>query len=307
MVQSFKFTFKILRNTKGFILSMVIMPIFMILLISITLAYSDVPVVGYIGEKAPKLSKVKMIKLEESEKDYFLGLSQGTLVIKTDDNGDIEKYYSSIPNNSLIPFIENDSMQNNPFVEKPKVSYSIGVILFKLLTAAGLLATLLIGEKENGIIIRVKNSKTKLNSYILGKGLAIIFVYELANLLILGFYKLAGFDLGKSSIPSLGIVFTTTLFISTGFYILLSALIKNEGYVWALSTGIVFPLSLFSGTLFPVEHMANWMMFVARISPLYYLRNSVINGQIEIIPIIFMLVVSLLSAIVGIKLMYKQG
>lgn len=71
MGQSFKFTFKILKNTKGFISSMVIMPVIMILLVSMTLAYSEIPVVGYIGEKAPNISSVKMMKLEADEKGLF--------------------------------------------------------------------------------------------------------------------------------------------------------------------------------------------------------------------------------------------
>ena len=49
-------------------------------------------------------------------------------------------------------------------------------MLFKLLTAACLLATVLIQEKGNGIIVRVKNSKTKLSTYILGKSFAIMFL-----------------------------------------------------------------------------------------------------------------------------------
>ena len=49
-------------------------------------------------------------------------------------------------------------------------------MLLKLLTAAGLLATVLIQEKGNGIILRVKNSKTKLNTYVLGKSFAIMFL-----------------------------------------------------------------------------------------------------------------------------------
>ena len=283
MGQAFKFTFKILKNTKGFISSMVIMPVIMILLFSMTLAYSDIPVVGYIGEKAPNIASVKMMKLEADEKDYFLGLSQGTLVLKTDKEGNVLQYYSSISNNPLIPMIENGNSTNGAFNERPKLSYSVGIILFKLLTAAGLLATVLISERGNGIILRVKNSKTKLSSYILGKSLAIIFVYEIANFLILLFYKYAGFDLGKSNILQLGILFTFTLFISTGLYIFLSAIMKNEGYIWTISTGIIFPLGLFSGILFPVEYMANWMKLVAHISPLYYLQNSVISGKMEII------------------------
>lgn len=306
MGQAFKFTFKILRNTKGFISSMVIMPGIMILLVSMTLAYSDVPVVGYIGEKAPSVAKVKMLKLEADEKDYFLGLSQGTLVIKTDKEGHVLQYYSAVSNNPLIEMIENSNSTNENFNEKPKLSYSIGIILFKLLTAAGLLATVLVSEKGNGIILRVKNSKTKLSSYILGKSLAIIFVYEITNLLILLFYKFAGFDLGKSNILQLGILFTVTLFISTGLYIFLSAIMKNEGYIWTISTGIIFPLGLFSGILFPVEYMADWMKFVAHISPLYYLQNSVINGKFDTVPILLMCIFSAMFGVYGIRLLSKQ-
>ncbi|MFM1535603.1 ABC transporter permease, partial [Helcococcus ovis] len=302
MVHAFKFTFKILRNTKGFISSMIIMPILMILLVSITLAYSDVPVVGYIGEKAPNVANVKMMKLKEDEKDYFLGISQGTLVVKTDGAGNVLQYYSSISNNPLIPIIDNSNSNSNLFNEKAKLSYSVGIILFKLLTSASLLATVLINEKDNGIVLRVKNSKTKLSSYILGKSLAIIFVYEIANLLILLFYKFAGFDLGKSNIIQLGILFTIAMFISMGLYIFLSSIIKNEGIIWIISTGIIFPLGLFSGILFSVEHMANWMKTIAYISPLYYLQNSIISGKIYVIPIVLMLFISLVLAIYGIRL-----
>ncbi len=306
MGQAFKLIFKILRNTKGFISSMVIMPIIMIILVSMTLAYSDVPVVGYIGEKAPSVANIKMIKLEADEKDYFLGLSQGTLVLKTDKEGNVLQYYSSISNNPLIPMIENGDSTNEVFNEKPKISYSVGIILFKLLTAASLLATVLISEKGNGIILRVKNSKTKLSSYILGKSLAIVFVYEIANFLILLFYKFAGFDLGQSDIFNVGILFTVTLFISTGLYIFLSAIMKNEGYIWIISTGIIFPLGLFSGILFPVEYMADWMKLVAHISPLYYLQNSVINGKIDAVPILLMCIISVILGMYGIRLLSKQ-
>lgn len=306
MGQAFKLTFKILRNTKGFISSMVIMPIIMIILVSMTLAYSDVPVVGYIGEKAPSVANIKMIKLEADEKDYFLGLSQGTLVLKTDKEGNVLQYYSSISNNPLIPMIENGDSTNEVFNEKPKISYSVGIILFKLLTAASLLATVLISEKGNEIILRVKNSKTKLSSYILGKSLAIVFVYEIANFLILLFYKFAGFDLGQSDIFNVGILFTVTLFISTGLYIFLSAIMKNEGYIWIISTGIIFPLGLFSGILFPVEYMADWMKLVAHISPLYYLQNSVINGKIDAVPILLMCIISVILGMYGIRLLSKQ-
>lgn len=306
MGQAFKFTFKILKNTKGFIASMVVMPVLMIVLVSITLAYSDVPVVGYVGEKAPNAANIRLIRLEEGEEDYFLGLSRGTLVVRTDAEGNIVRYYSSITNNPLIPVLENGNPDNILFKEKPKLSYSAGIILFKLLTAAGLLATVIIGEKESGIILRVKNSGTKLYSYILGKALAIIFVYEIANLFILSFYRLADFDLGKTDLVRLGLLFTVTLFISTGLYIFLSSIMKNEGHIWTVSTGILFPLGLFSGILFPIEYMADWMKLVARISPLYYLQNSVITGRIDWIPILSMLGLASVFAVCGLRRLNRR-
>lgn len=306
MGQAFKFTLKILKNTKGFIASMVVMPLLMIVLMSSTLAYSDVPVVGYIGGKAPNAANIRMIRLEEGEEDYFLGLSRGTLVVYTDTEGNIERYYSSITNNPLIPVLENGNPGNILFKEKPKLRYSVGIILFKLLTAAGLLATVIIGEKENGIILRVKNSGTKLYSYILGKGLSIIFVYEIANLFILSFYQFADFDLGKTDIVGLGLLFTLTLLISTGLYIFLSSLMKNEGHIWAVSTGVLFPLGVFSGMLFPIEYMADWMKLVARVSPLYYLQNSVITGRIDWVPILSILGLASAFAAWGIRRLNRR-
>ena len=81
---------------------------------------------------------------------------------------------------------------------------------------------------------------------------------------------------------------------------------KNEGYIWIISTGIIFPLGLFSGILFPVEYMADWMKLVAHISPLYYLQNSVINGKIDAVPILLMCIISVILGMYGIRLLSKQ-
>lgn len=306
MVQSFKFTFKVLKNMKGFLSSMVIMPIVMIILVSLTLAYSDVPVVGYIGEKAPNISNVKMKRISTENRDYFLGASEGTLVIKTDNRGNVEKYYTSIKNNPLISLIENNEKGDASFKEKPKLSYSVGIILFKLLNAGSLLATMLINEKNNGIILRIKNSKIKPLSYILGKCLAIIFVYEIATVFMILFYKYAGFDLGNTTSLQILLVFNVAILISMGLYLFLSGSLKNEGYIWTLSTGIIFPLSLFSGILFPVDSMAHWMKMVAKISPLYYLSHSLISGKIAAIPILITIIISVILGAIGIKILAKR-
>ncbi|UTC77981.1 ABC transporter permease [Treponema sp. OMZ 799] len=91
-----------------------------------------------------------------------------------------------------------------------------------------------------------------------------------------------------------------------GIYIFLAGLIKNEGLIWGISSGIIFPLGICSGILFPIEYMPEWMKTIAHISPLHYLQISVINGKIEVLPICFMLLVSFLLTIFGIKQLARQ-
>ena len=298
MVQSFKYSFVILKNTKGFFISMVIMPVAMILLISLTLAYKKVPTVGYTGDIAPNIGNCDLVSLKEDQIDYFLGMNRGTLVAICDKQGQITSYRSSIENNPLITIIENS---NNPGHEsKPEISYSIGLMFFKFLTAGELLATYLIKEKQNGTLLRIKNSKTSIASYIAGKALSVVAVYSIAGLIITSFYQIAGFDFGNSNPLQLLELFFLTILISTGLFIFLSSVLKEEGYTWAISTAVIFPLSVISGMLFPIDSMASWMRTIAKISPLYYMQQSVITGNTYTIPILFMLAISLVLAYTGI-------
>lgn len=303
MVASFKYTFKSLKNTKGFLSSMLIMPIIMVILITITLAYSDVPIVGVLKNEYKgdfNISNVRVLEIEKEDIDYFLGSMQGTLAVSLNDSGQIERYYSSVKNNPLIEIIENDE-DGLAFKDKPKISYSLGIIIFKLLVAVSMTATFLIQERNNGIFIRLKNSKTTIFSHIFGKILASIFVYEIANIFIIAFYYFAGYDFGNTNVLDIFIIFTLSLIISSGIFVFFSSFMKNEGYLWVISTGVMFPLGLFSGILFPIEYMPNWMKFIGGLSPQYYLQKSLISGNIELIPISIFVLVSLILLVIGVK------
>ena len=243
MVQSFKYSFIILKNTKGFLISMMIMPIILIVLVSLTLSYKDLAVVGYVGDQAPHVDGVQLKKLNEDEIDYFLGLMQGTLVVKCNKNGEISSYISTSENNPLIEKIEQVNNKSEHYKQKPQIRFSIGILLFKFFTAGGLLATILIKEKRNGILLRVRNSKTSVPLYVLGKALALFVAYEIANLLIAIFYKVANFDFGASNPIQLCLVFSIALVMSFSIFIYLASILKNEGYIWIVSTGIIFPLT----------------------------------------------------------------
>ncbi len=309
MIQSFKYTFKNLKNTKGFLSSMLIMPIVMVLLLTLTLGYSSTPVVGVVKNDYTRdfsLSTMRIKVLEDGEADYFLGTLEGTLVIYLNSDGSIKNYYSSIKNNPLISKVEKDvKFENKNFQEKPRIDYSIGIIIFKLITAGGLLATILIQEKNNKIFVRLRNSKLGISEHILGKLLSLFFVYGIANIIIIAFYFLAGFSFGKSNVMDVFIVFNIALVLSFGIYTFVASCINNEGYLWIISTGILFPLALFSGVLFPIETMPKWMKFIANFSPQYYLNNMIISGVISLKIIIIILISSLVLLGMGISKIKK--
>lgn len=300
MVQSFKYSFTVLKNTKGFLVSMVVMPVLMIILVSLTLAYNDVALIGYTGITKPNIANIRLQHVEDGEVDYFLGMMQSSLVVHCNEDGSIVSYTSSIENNPLIYYVEQNINKEGVNTNAPKIRYSIGILLFKFFTAGGLLATYIIKEKQNGILLRVKNSKTTLTKYLLGKCLSLFVVYEIANGIILAFFKLAGFDFEQASIMKVGGVFTITLILSLFIYVFIASMLKNEGYIWLVSTGIIFPLGFISGILFPVKYMAPWMQTLARISPLYYLQQSIINGSITTTPIIIIVTIALILGGIGI-------
>lgn len=310
MIASCKYTFLSLKNTKGFLVSMFIMPILMVLLITITLSYSPSAVVGVVshGNDAPfSLSFARTQRLEPEEIDYFLGSAEGSLVVVLDVNGRAEKYHSAIPNHPLIPRVEKDlANPRGTYVEQPRISYSLGILLFKLMTAASLIGTLLIQERNNGIAVRLKNAGTLIYSYVLGKLLAVFATYTLVNGLLLAFYRAAGFDFGNTNPGDLFALFSLALLVSGGIFVFASGFMKNEGHLWMVSTGVLFPLALFSGVLFPIEGMPAWMQAVARLSPQYFLQKMAVSGQIEWFPVSVLLLTAGLLLFFGIRIHYKK-
>ncbi|MDO5733007.1 MAG: ABC transporter permease [Eubacteriales bacterium] len=308
MGSSFKYALLQLKNTKGFISSLLVMPIILILLVSITLAYSKIPMVGFTGN-GEILSRIPGIRSQSvTSIDYFLGLSQGSLVVEFDEAGRLQQYHSSVENNPLIQLIEAGIANPAPskIQIRPQISYSAGVNLFKFLTAATVLATLIILERNNGIYVRLKNARVSLTAHVLGECLAIFLIFLIASAVILLFYRFAGFEFGETRISDLAFLFSYSVFLSLGYYTFFGAYMKSEGSIWGVTTGVFFPLGICSGVLFPIEIMPNWMQAIGHISPQYYIQKSLVEGRMQWPAFIILAFISIFLFFMGIRRLGKR-
>lgn len=305
MIQSFKYSLIILKKTKGFLASMVIMPLLMILIASFTLAYSNNPMIGIVGDTDGMVypPNVRVQSISAKEINFFLGSSQGTLVV--DRTIDPPIYHSSVPNNPLIEQMIS-ATQTQTSESKLHIRYASGFIFFKLLTSCSMMAVFLVLERKNGILVRIKQSKMGMTKYIIGKVASVIIVYSIANILILTFYYISGFDMGKANFAMLFLLFSITLIISAGIYLFIGSLVKNEGTLWLFSSAILFPLALCSGILFPVATIPRWMKSIASISPQYYLQKSLVEGKIYWIALILFMILSIILGSMGISRMRRK-
>lgn len=74
--------------------------------------------------------------------------------------------------------------------------------------------------------------------------------------------------------PALGIVFLSSLVFSA-FGMLVTTLVRNYDQIIYPSSGIIIPLSLFSGTYFPIEQLPYGLKYIAYISPLTHSTRAV--------------------------------
>ncbi|MDO5695834.1 MAG: ABC transporter permease [Eubacteriales bacterium] len=303
MAVSFKTVWLSLRKTKGFLVSMTVMPIVLIILVTLTLSYSARPVIGCVGnaERLQRIPGIRVAVLEASETAYFLGGARSTLVVYTDADGMPKEFESSVRDNPLVTMVREGVVTPAETVQKqrPEVGFAVGILLFKLMTAGSLGATLLMKERQNGTMVRIRNSAIRPAAHMTAAITVPFLLYCLADVVILLFYKVADFDYGLATPGLLYAVFTVALIFSTGIYTLVGSFAENEGHLWLFSTGILFPLALCSGVLFPTAYMPAWMRTVAKVSPQYYLQEMVADGLLAPVPVVLMTGIGVLTAVIG--------
>jgi lipooligosaccharide transport system permease protein len=82
-------------------------------------------------------------------------------------------------------------------------------------------------------------------------------------------------------LPALVIVFLISL-VFTAFGMFVTTLVKNYDEIIYPSSGLIIPMSLFSGTYFPVEHLPYGLKYLAYLLPLTHgvrtVRNMLLTG-----------------------------
>lgn len=147
------------------------------------------------------------------------------------------------------------------------ISNSLGLIIFKLIAAASLLAEILIMERKTGIAQRVAISKTGLPACLGGRG----FVFFLSILLFTVVYFATAFifrfDFGMRAPLRMAVLFVVMGVFTTAFGMLLASLLKDEGAVWNVGVLVLLPTSVLSGAMLPFQAMPEIMQKIGSIFP----------------------------------------
>ncbi|MBN7773927.1 ABC transporter permease [Clostridium aminobutyricum] len=299
----------ILKNTKGFISSITIWPIILLLLLTFTLAYSTSHKIAVVDLSTDGTGKIiqkniqeteglELIKVKEdemTEKILAGNIELGVILhdagesdlIRLASGSEVEQAIKTIINTSLIEEQGSMPVKVNEVREKGlTMTYSLGLMLFKFITAGSSLAALLIVDRNNGMKGRIFMSGIKSSSYLAGRAIIHFGAMAATALIYYTFCVIFRFDFGMQySAYFLLMVLITNVF-SVGVFTFLSSVINQEGALWSVSTFIFFPMALFSGALFPYENMPVWMQKVGTVFPQRWITESIeiIQEKNSIVP-----------------------
>ncbi len=293
-----KNTWLILKNTKGFISSITVWPIILLLLLTFTLAYSTSHKIAVIDLSTDGTGAIIQSNIEETEGLELINVKEDELtekilagnielgvvlrnsgsadLFRLSSGSEVEQAVKTIINASLAEDKSGITAQVNKVEEKGlTMTYSLGLMLFKFITAGSSLAALLILDRNKGMKGRILMSGIKSPSYLAGRSIVHFGVMSATALIYYLFCVIFRFDFGmQHSAYFLLMVLITNLF-SLGVFTFLSTIVKEEGSLWSISTFIFFPMALFSGALFPYDNMPVWMQNVGSVFPQRWITESI--------------------------------
>ncbi|MGX4599992.1 ABC transporter permease [Faecalimicrobium sp. JNUCC 81] len=140
-----------------------------------------------------------------------------------------------------------------------------GFIFLTLMITCITTATILIKDKEDGILNRYSTSPNKLSSYILGN-----YIYNLLNTimqvlistLLLYLLKL-NIGIGTGEFIIIGIVISI---VTSSIATLITVLSKSELQASLLASSIALIMSLFGGAFLPIDKMTEALKFISNLS-----------------------------------------
>lgn len=292
-------TFTLFSRHKEYVSSIIKSPILMLLIFSFILSFQskiNIALIDkgnsgfgeYIGQVVENTDLIKILNIKEE--DIQSGIQSGKIefaivigdtdditIIKSQDS-EVAEYMEGILAGAGAKYESQDEVvrKENEIGKKGiPIGNSLGMVTFKMLAAASLLAELIIMERKNGILHRIFMSKTKLSTYLTGRGV----VFFLHILVFIACYYITAvvfhFDFGMKDPIRIVVVFMVMGIFTTAFGMFLSAFLKNEGTVWNVGVLVLLPTSILSGALFPFETMPKLLRTIGGLFPQRFITSAV--------------------------------
>ncbi len=243
---------------------------------------------SYIEQALEDTDIIKIVDVDEDEVKtkiqngkiefaVIIDEDNGINIVRTEDS-QIAIYMESILNGAATKFVNGEELvikQNDVGKKGLPISNSLGMIIFKMVAAASLLAELLIMEKKTGIAQRVAISKTGLPTYLGGRGM--VFFLNIL-LFIVAYFATAfifNFDFGMRAPLRMAIIFLAMAVFTTAFGMFIAAFINDEGAVWNVGVMFLLPTSILSGALLPFNAMPKLMQNIGSIFPQRWISYAV--------------------------------
>lgn len=232
---------------------------------------------NYFKEKIKDIDRIKFSVANKKtiNTDMILAKHLGIVEFKENNNFEvycldenmkvnIEKAVSDIIKNgdtnkikSILNILEEGSLSQS--------QRGSGFILLTLMITCITTATILIKDKEEGILNRYSTSPNKLSSYILGN-----YIYNLLNTIIqviistfLLYSLKINIGIGIGEFIIIGIVISI---ITSSIATLITALSKSELQASLLASSIALIMSLFGGAFLPIDKMPEALKFISNLS-----------------------------------------
>lgn len=302
MSNMLKNTFKLFSRHKEYASTIIFTPIMMLLIFSFVLSFQSKVNIAVIDKSQDEFGKyiedtlgdTELVKILDIDEDDIETSIQGgkiefavivgnvkdvspITVIKSKDSS-VATYTETVLNGAVVKYDSNKTtaLTQNEVDEKGiPIGNSLGMVIFKMLAAASLLAEIIILEKKRGIVQRIFISKTKTSTYLFGRG----FVFFLHTLIYIACYFLTAFifnfDFGMRAPIRMAVIFAVMGIFTTAFGMFLAALLKDESTVWNVGVLVLFPTSILSGAMFPFESMPEPLRVVGSFFPQRWITSAV--------------------------------
>lgn len=297
-----KNAFNVFKRNKEFIMAVVIQPVLLFLLMSVLLPYTKEHSVGvcnassyesaaYICEALEGLDGIRVEEVEKDDLQDKLMNSNIEIAVIIADNpltgtpaAQVVSIGDSEIKNAVEEVISATSLSGKSAAvvnvnEVPKkginISTTLAFMIFKTLTAASLLGSLIVEERRNKIRDRIFLSGISRGAYLGGMSVFFFICMAIGTTLFFAVGQIFNFDFGmKYEIGYLIMMYITDL-LSVAIYVFTSAFAKSDDGLWMFSAFVLMPMSMFSGILFPYEFMPQAMQVIGSCFPHRWIAKGV--------------------------------